>query len=83
MVSMIRYPWKLTWFSDGQIVEHDLRWDPAERSDLAGRGGPESEQLREALEAFVHEHVESRPGSPAPELSPEAEAALKSLGYVR
>jgi membrane-anchored protein YejM (alkaline phosphatase superfamily) len=37
LVSMIRYPMKINWYSDAAPTLHDLSWDPWERSDLRAK----------------------------------------------
>jgi len=83
MVSMIRYPMKLTWFSRNEMVLHDLSWDPGERSDQIGRDSEETRAFRRELEAFVRRRVTERDEPEVPELSQEAARALESLGYIR
>ncbi len=83
MVSMTRYPMKITWFEQGDPVLHDLSWDPAERSDQM-KGQPElAASMLAELEAFVEANVRNRERTEAPELSEEGVEALKALGYIR
>jgi hypothetical protein len=83
MVSMIRYPMKITWFSSNDFVLHDLRWDRPERSDQMGRQPEIADRLRSELEDFVRTNVIARDASEGPELSEEAARTLESLGYIR
>jgi hypothetical protein len=83
MVSMIRYPMKITWFSQNEMVLHDLRWDAAERSDQMERQRELAAPLRKQLEEFVRKNVLDREQTDIPEMSGEAILRLKELGYLR
>jgi hypothetical protein len=82
MVSMIRYPMKMIWFSEGEPVLHDLSWDPDERLDQTENQPELAASMRAELEAFVRRQVTGRERAPAEGLSEEGARALKSLGYV-
>lgn len=83
MVSMIRYPMKIIWFSENDFVLHDLRWDAAERADQMQRQPELAASLRAELETFVRRHVLSREKLDVPEISEEALRTLEILGYIR
>jgi len=83
MVSMIRYPMKITWFGENDPVLHDLSWDPAERFDQMELQPERASRLFEELEEFVRLNVVLRDRQEVPELSEEAVRALKSLGYLQ
>lgn len=84
MVSLIRYPMKITWFSQNNPVLHDLSWDPAERFDQMKIQPEVAASLRREIEEFVRENVMGRvPEHAMPNLSREAAQALESLGYIR
>jgi hypothetical protein len=82
LVSMIRYPMKINWYSDAAPTLHDLSWDPWERSDLMGKELEVEPRLAEELESFVAARVRDRDTSAVRELSDEAAYKLKSLGYA-
>jgi hypothetical protein len=82
MVTMIRYPYKITWFSNHAPVLHDLRWDLSERSDQMERQPERAAALEQELEAFVATRIIDRPETAVPEPSEEVVRTLKSLGYV-
>jgi len=82
MVSLIRYPYKMTWFSDHEPVLHDLSWDPVEQSDQLERQPERAAKLREELDAFVEANVTNRESAGPSELTEEALRTLESLGYV-
>jgi hypothetical protein len=83
MVSMIQYPMKITWFSQGDPVLHDLSWDPEERFDQMKHQPAVASALREVLESFVDANVLGSGTPDTPELTEEGVRALKSLGYIR
>jgi hypothetical protein len=82
MVSMIRYPMKITWFSNNDPVLHDLSWDPAERSNQILHQPDLAASLIQEVEAFVRKNVLEREEPIAPALSEEAAQRLKELGYI-
>jgi arylsulfatase A-like enzyme len=83
MVSMIRYPMKITWFEKHDPVLHDLSWDPDERFDQMQSQPEVAGPLLEELEKFVRENVTDRKPAEIPRLSEEGIRALESLGYLR
>jgi hypothetical protein len=82
MVSMIRYPMKITWFENYDPTLHDLSWDPKERFDQMDRQPQLALKLRTEIEAFVLSNIIEREDRALPELSEEGVRRLKSLGYV-
>lgn len=82
MVSMIRFPMKITWFSNHEPVLHDLRWDQAERSDQTKNQPDLAATLRREVEAFVRRNLDGRAREDVPELSEEAARRLRQLGYI-
>ena len=82
MVSMIRFPMKITWFSNHEPVLHDLRWDQAERSDQTKNQPDLAATLRREVEAFVRRNLDGRAREDLPELSEEAARRLRQLGYI-
>jgi hypothetical protein len=82
MVSMIRYPMKITWFSESEPVLHDLRWDTAERSNQMERQPELAATLLAEIEAFVRDNVHARDVGHVPELSEAAAGRLEKLGYI-
>jgi hypothetical protein len=82
MVSMIRYPMKITWFAENDPVLHDLSWDPMERFDQMESQPLLAAKLREELDEFVRANMTERDVQDLPELSEESVRALKSLGYI-
>lgn len=82
MVSMIRYPMKITWFEQYEPVLHDLSWDPKERFDQTERQPQLATELREELAEFVRLNMTDRDEEELPELSEEGRQMLKSLGYL-
>jgi hypothetical protein len=83
MVSMLRYPLKVTWFEEYDPVLHDLSWDPMERFDQMEKQPELGSALLEELEAFVRVNVIERDRGDIPDLSEEGIRALKSLGYIQ
>jgi arylsulfatase A-like enzyme len=85
MVSLLRYPLKLTWVQDEPTELHDLSWDPGEQTDLASLESDEARALREEMERFLDESG-LREGYAADSdvhpLDPEAVRALEALGYI-
>jgi hypothetical protein len=82
MVSMIRYPMKMTWFEKYAPVLHDLSWDARERFDQMEHQPELATALRSELEAFVREHLLDAPARGVPALSDEEARTLEALGYV-
>jgi hypothetical protein len=83
MVSMIRYPMKVTWVEGQEILLHDLSWDPGERSNQLELQPKVADVLVPELQAFVKERLVDRsPAAPSGELSEETMRGLKSLGYI-
>ncbi len=82
MVSMIRYPMKMTWFENYDPVLHDLSWDPDERFDQLERQPELAQEFREELEAFVKQNLIDRDNENIPEISEEAIQMFKILGYI-
>ena len=83
MVSMIRYPMKMTWFSENDdVVLHDLSWDADEALNQMERQPERAAALRVELETFVRGHLLGREPSAAPEISEEAARRLEALGYI-
>lgn len=85
MVAMLRYPFKLTWTSDGEMRLHDLSWDRSERSDLSGLGGPEANALVTEMRVFLDQSGLADGYESDPDMHPldaEAAEALRSLGYI-
>jgi len=82
MVSMIRYPMKITWFEKGDPVLHDLSWDAAEQSNQMKVQPEVASALLRELEAFVRVNIQERQPVDHPELSEDGLRTLKSLGYI-
>lgn len=82
MVSMIRYPMKVTWVEGQEILLHDLSWDPGERSNQLELQPEVADALVPELQAFVKEHMVGRDQTPSGEISEETLRGLRSLGYV-
>ena len=82
MVSLIRYPMKITWFDKHEPVLHDLSWDPHEKSNQMKLQPERASVLLEELEAFVRAHVLDREPVRTPDLTEDGIRALKSLGYI-
>lgn len=82
MVSMIRYPMKVTWFEKHEPVLHDLSWDASERSNQMAIQPDRAAALLEELETFVQANVIGRARETTPDLTEEGIRALKSLGYI-
>jgi arylsulfatase A-like enzyme len=57
---------------------YDLRRDPGEVVNLAGKGRREEAELRAML---VRWRLDGKPSAPRSKLTPEEEAALRALGY--
>ena len=84
MVSMIRYPMKITWYEKYEPVLHDLSWDPKERFDQSKQQPELTLKLREELESLVQLDLpEYSRDEDTSELSEEGLEALKSLGYIQ
>jgi len=83
MVSLIRYPMKLTWFEEYEPVLHDLSWDPSERFDQSARQPELALELLGELEGLVQLNLSERDDNDTSELSEEGLRALKSLGYIQ
>ena len=82
MVSMVRYPLKLTWVEGQEMLLHDLSWDPGELSDQLKLQPDLAKRLVPELEAFVEERIINRSRDETGEVSEETTRALKSLGYI-
>jgi hypothetical protein len=82
LVSMIRYPMKITWFERSDPVLHDLSWDAAERSNLMKIQPEVAAALLDELEEFVRVNIREHQPLDHPELSEDALRTLKSLGYI-
>lgn len=82
MVSMLRYPMKMIWYSENEVVLHDLSWDPDERFDQSELQPELAAKLRSEIEAFVQKNITERERQATPELTEEGIRALKSLGYI-
>jgi arylsulfatase A-like enzyme len=57
---------------------YDLKRDPAELTNLAGKGRREETELRAMLNRWRRD---GKPAAPRSKLTPEEEAALRALGY--
>ena len=68
-------------FPDGPSL-FDLKADPGEVSDLAGRGLPVEAQLADLLRQFLADRRKA-PAAPASEQTDEEKARLKALGYIQ
>jgi arylsulfatase A-like enzyme len=69
--------------TEAQDELYDLRADPLEATNLAGRGSPARARLdRLAREAFAQAEREGSRAAARP-ASPEAEEELRALGYVQ
>ena len=85
MVSMLRYPLKLTWYHDQPLQLHDLSWDPGEQTDLSTLESPEANALRAEMSRFLEQSQLDRGYAPDPDvhpLDPETARALEALGYI-
>jgi len=67
-------------FADGAYL-YDLRKDPGETVNLAGRGLPAEAQLGETLRRWLVDR-RPRPEAPGRQQSEEEKARLKALGYI-
>jgi arylsulfatase A-like enzyme len=68
-------------FPDGPSL-FDLKADPGEVSNLAGRGLPVEAQLADLLRQFLADKRKA-PAAPASEQTDEEKARLKALGYIQ
>jgi hypothetical protein len=77
---------KYVWRSDGKRELYDLAKDPSERRDLAQRRPADVERLDRALTTWIERLPTNRiDGDTEPRelgLDPEAQRALRALGYV-
>jgi choline-sulfatase len=75
--------WKLIWSAPGSIELFDLRVDPGERVNLAGREPEVAATLAAALGRWREQHRGgARTGQPV-ELTADEWRELETLGYVR
>jgi arylsulfatase len=68
-------------FPDGPSL-FDLKADPGEVHDLAGRGLPAEAQLADLLRRFMADR-RNAPAAPGREQTDEEKARLKALGYIQ
>ena len=79
MVSVFDGRFKLVWFEKAPLQLFDMSWDAAERSDVAAHNPEAVERLGALAEPLRRRLAEATPAG-APD--PEAEEALRALGYV-
>lgn len=83
MVSLVRFPYKLNWYArEGVAPElYDLRWDEAERSDVAVHHAERVDTMLDVVERErkALEEVAERPREP---LDPDVVQSLRALGYA-
>jgi arylsulfatase A-like enzyme len=68
-------------FPDGAAL-FDVKADPGELTNLAGRGLPEEERLADLLRRWMVDR-RGQPTAPGREQSDEEKARLKALGYIQ
>ncbi|MCP3986026.1 MAG: sulfatase-like hydrolase/transferase [bacterium] len=83
MLSFVRYPFKLIRHQRYPSALYDLSWDPGERSDLAQMQPERRRELETVADAYL-KRARLWPEDPVepPPITPEAEAMLRSLGYL-
>lgn len=83
MVAWTRHPHRLLWFADHPAELYDLRWDPAERSNLVDVQPEIAAELTREVERFIAAGNLPDPSGVDPSmLAPELVRALRELGYL-
>ncbi len=83
MLALTQFPYRLLWFDRYPAELYDVRWDAAERSNLAKTQPELAARLSEEAQHFVESHDLPDPRSVDPQkLQPEILNALRALGYV-
>lgn len=83
MAAILRPPEKFVWYERYPPALYDLRWDPLERSNQAPHNPQEVERFLARLAPRLRQADLARegPGAASP-FDPEAEKALRELGYI-
>lgn len=84
MVSLLKYPFKLTWVLDQPEELYDLSWDRGEKSNMISQKNPQTVALREEMQHFIKtsRFDEGYPSDPDHTMTPKVVEALRSLGYI-
>jgi arylsulfatase A-like enzyme len=81
IASLVRFPFKLVSYEQRPAQLFDLRWDPHERSDVAGHEAERTAAMQRELTQW-RGHLQATASPPAAPLEPQSYEALTALGYV-